>query len=672
MAAAMAGVGYAQSGSSTSENIPSGSLIIPMDNVNQGNAGGTTFNLRAYGLANILLQKNIPVKWSIKDGKAKNGEDFKASFTRIAGSAGSASGTNASFSGGPFIVEAQYASLAIPEITAYNNVISGTADDVVVYQTSGALASIPVRYTLTHKPYIAIGIDGGGYGSSVNQALFERAGITSSYYKPTPDNLIGAGACFTIATQAHSTDPSFVTNYKNFVTAGGNLLLQCASIGTFENAAGGHFQSALISGSGPSYNVWGTNDSTSLSTTLTYPNPAIPFAQFIGTLANQDGAITEFSFTGVNRCGSGTATAQFINGTQVAAENSGTGNACSTNTAANVKVGTVSKVGNTGQPGGFVFALGGHDYTRGSMADIEKLNGQRMLLNTIFVPVSRPCGQQGQPSVFGYKSVKLTTDQGYPGLSPNDTITWTIDYVNTGSGPAASFTIQDPLPLDRVSFVGPAVLVGTTNATGVVLNSAFNGGSDPNLINAGAVLGVNGRITIQVKTKINNGFYGTILNQATAKATGINASGVKSDTLDNQTQGTFGGVVTPSGSICQELGVSGCTNNFQTPAIDPTGVKLFAPTSATATISGSVVDASGIGIGRTTVAITNGATGSVRLIQTNPFGYYSVSGLEVGALHTVSVSSKRHTFVEPSMSFVLNDNVGGLTFVALPDNSSAK
>ena len=71
------------------EGIPAGALIIPMDNVNQGNAGGTTFNLRAYGLANLFLQNNIPVKWAIKPGKAKDDVDFSANVTRISGGGGS-------------------------------------------------------------------------------------------------------------------------------------------------------------------------------------------------------------------------------------------------------------------------------------------------------------------------------------------------------------------------------------------------------------------------------------------------------------------------------------------------------------------------------------------------------------------------------------------------------
>src|SRR6188472_2525506 len=53
------------------ETIPIGSLIIPMDNTLQ--AIVSPFNLKAYGLANKLLQAGIPLKWAIKAGKAKDG-----------------------------------------------------------------------------------------------------------------------------------------------------------------------------------------------------------------------------------------------------------------------------------------------------------------------------------------------------------------------------------------------------------------------------------------------------------------------------------------------------------------------------------------------------------------------------------------------------------------------
>src|SRR5688500_13147858 len=134
------------------ENIPAGALIIPMDNVHQGNAAGTTFNLRAYGLANLMLQNGIPVKWAIKPGKAKDDVDFSANVTRIAGTAGDAGPANVSFAGGPFIITRDYDTPFVQGLIANFN--TGGAP-VTVYRTN-ADASVDIRYTLTHKPKIAV------------------------------------------------------------------------------------------------------------------------------------------------------------------------------------------------------------------------------------------------------------------------------------------------------------------------------------------------------------------------------------------------------------------------------------------------------------------------------------------------------------------------------------
>ncbi|MSQ97982.1 MAG: IPTL-CTERM sorting domain-containing protein [Xanthomonadales bacterium] len=54
-------------------SIPSGSLIIPMDNAlqAQGLAPAVGFNLKAYGLANKMLQNNVPMSWAIRYNKPK-------------------------------------------------------------------------------------------------------------------------------------------------------------------------------------------------------------------------------------------------------------------------------------------------------------------------------------------------------------------------------------------------------------------------------------------------------------------------------------------------------------------------------------------------------------------------------------------------------------------------
>ncbi len=635
------------------EVIATGALIIPMDNVHQGNSSGTTFNLRSYGLANYLLQNNIPIKWAIKPGKAKDDEDFKASFTRYSGNAGSASGTNVSFSGGPFIVAPEYAVIAKPVVTAFNNIISGTTDDVTVYQTT-ASATIDIRYTLTHKPRIAIGPDGGSFGTLVHQLLLNSAGIGSAYYAAVDDSTINVGSCFTIATQAHSTSTQWVSGYRAFVESGANLLLQCASINTFENnATYGRFQTTL------GYSVFGTNDGSDVNGTPAYPNGAMPFGQFRGNLnGEQDGAITDYSLA------SGSV---FQNGTLIAARHTGSND--------DVYIATVSQVGNTGLGGGYVFEMGGHDYTRGTSSDLTNINGRRMYLNSLFVPPSRPvtCGLD-TPTIFGYKWVALTTDVPPTGLSPNDTVTWTINYVNTGLAAAANFQIADVLQSD-ITLAGTAPSAVTVTATGTgtiaVRNDSYTGiGANTNLLAPGAVLGVNGRIAVTIRTTINSAYYGTILNWPLATGTNVSGSGVRSDTLDGTVVTTQGGVVAPSTSICQGEAGIGCTGpseTFQTPGIDPTCLRINAPTAAEASYSGAVYTAEGIGIRGVTISALNVSTMEVASAVTNSFGNFALEGLTVGDLHIVTLRHKSFHFSNNDFGLTLDGDVVGARLVADPE-----
>ncbi len=203
------------------ENILSGALIIPMDNFHQGDAAFSAFNLRAYGLANLFLQNNIPVKWAIKPGKAKDDLDFSANVTRIAGTEGIPGPADASFAGGPFIVTREFDT---PFLRGLISTFNGEGTPVTVYETNDD-ALVDIRYTLTHKPKIAVGPDGGNFGAGVFEGLFDRAGIPN--YVLGVDDIDSAGQCFTLATQGHQTESTFVNTYRQFVVGGGNLFLQC-------------------------------------------------------------------------------------------------------------------------------------------------------------------------------------------------------------------------------------------------------------------------------------------------------------------------------------------------------------------------------------------------------------------------------------------------------------
>ena len=134
VAALLAVGGVAQAGgadpdlpgnAAVSETIKAGALVIPMDNVKQGTPA--PFNLKAYGLVMKLLWNGIPVKWAIKDGKAKDGIDFSANASKVL--PGIVAAANLDFSGGPFVVTEDYAIAAKALATTFGG-------SVAVYQTT--------------------------------------------------------------------------------------------------------------------------------------------------------------------------------------------------------------------------------------------------------------------------------------------------------------------------------------------------------------------------------------------------------------------------------------------------------------------------------------------------------------------------------------------------------
>jgi uncharacterized repeat protein (TIGR01451 family) len=611
------------------EPVPVDSLIIPMDNVNQGNAGGTTFNLRAYGLVNRLLQNNIPVKWAIKFNKTKDAVDFTANVTRVAGTAGSASG-NINFSGGPFIVAPEYLALATAQIASFNG---GPETDVVVYKVMTA-STADIRYTLTHKPLLAIGPDGGNFGSGVYQDLLTEAGIPD--FTSVTDESMQPTSCYTMAMQAHSVSTQWVSSYRGFVENGGNLILECASINTFENNdMFGHFQTSN------DWTVFGTNTGNSVNGTPFYPNPFMPFSQFIGDLnGNQDGAITDYQLA---------PGSSLINGTLGAARHGTAG-------SPGVYIATVSKVGNVGQPGGHVFELGGHDYKGANITDI---NGRRMVLNTIFVPVTRPCAELSQPQVEGYKSVRMFNDVAPAGLSAGDTVTWEIVYINRNLAPAVAFQINDSIAVG-MNYVPGSLTVSTSGgAIGSANNPAFNGTSNtnvliPSLLN---ILPQNGKITVSFRVMLvpPSAFFE---NQSIATGFNVPASGIKSDNLDaNDAPIVYpgGNVTAPAGSFPQEP--------FQTPALDPTWISYLEVTAAPASVTGRVVGGFGQGLRGVAVRLVDFTAGRSMSTATNAFGYYTFTDLEVGHFYMISVSSKKYNFASPSRSFSLTADLADIDFV---------
>lgn len=638
------------------ENILSGALVIPMDNVNQGNAGGTTFNLRAYGLVNQFLQNNIPVKWVILPGKAKDATDFTANVTRIAGTLGPAGPASVAFAGGPFVVPREYDTPALRAIiTNFNG--AGTA--VTVYKTNADVAA-NVRYTLTHKPKIAIGPDGGNFGSGVHQSIFDAAGMTANYTSNVGD-IGNQGSCFTLATQAHSTNATFVNTYRQFVQSGGNLLLQCASVDTFENNANGHFQTT-----NPGYSIFTSNSPSNEinSNAFAFPTGSMPFNQFIGLLADQDGAVTEYSYA----AGGGP-----VNNNTVSVVNTGANS--------DKFVATASQIG--GPVGGVVFELGGHNYARdddGTETDsaLAKLNGQRMLLNAAMVPAATVCTTPPQ-AINGYKSVKrINIRQGGPPVARGDTLEWTIDYVNNTQANQFDFQVRDIIgelniaddPTGFLTFVAGSNIVTLTQGPGTVAvrNPAFDGVGDDatsDLLAAGAFLPVGGRIQIKIQTIVKNNTprpY-VLLNQTKARSqTILPTDSTKSDAIDTTNASIFADNPPPSGSVPQVQNLN---------IIDPTAAPI-APTAANVGVEGRVATADGNGIARALVMVTNAATGEVSSARTNSSGFFRIEGLTAGDLYLITVRHRRYSFPTEPLAITLTEDAIGLTFTGSIANTKVE
>ena len=107
---------------------------------------------------------------------------------------------------------------------------------------------------------------------------------------------------------------------------------------------------------------------------------------------------------------------------------------------------------------------------------------------------------------------------------------------------------------------------------------------------------------------------------------------------------------------------------------DPRGIshitfcfgEAAGPTAADATLNGRVVDASGMGIAKAQLVLINGLTGESKITMTNPFGYYSFTGLEVNELYILNVRHKVYSFEDRQRTLTLTDSFTTADFVARP------
>ena len=90
------------------------------------------------------------------------------------------------------------------------------------------------------------------------------------------------------------------------------------------------------------------------------------------------------------------------------------------------------------------------------------------------------------------------------------------------------------------------------------------------------------------------------------------------------------------------------------------------PSAAQASIGGRVVNSFGYGIRGARITVTNTGDGTTNMVLTNPFGYYAVADLPVGEFYFATVSHKRYAFADNTRTFTLDQDLGGLDFIANP------
>lgn len=238
------------------ETMASGSFIINMGITPQTNNNA----LRPYGLIYDLTKNyQVPIKWVINPGKAKDGADFTYN--------------SVTYRGGTFIIPAEF------RTTTVNTRIAFWQSQGVVGVTTTSPVTVPVYATIRSAVRWTLDLKNG----KIAEPFFARAGIpVTAYDKVLPSTL---GACNDIFVMPHA-EPTAAT-HGNLVTWNnlydGAIWVGCKAGSETENNVGNFLSSAGLVPTSHDDLIGGAS----------YDYPADPIMQFLGTtmhLVTQNGA----------------------------------------------------------------------------------------------------------------------------------------------------------------------------------------------------------------------------------------------------------------------------------------------------------------------------------------------------------------------------------------------
>ncbi len=639
--------------------VPGGSYVIPMDNTNQSLVA--PFNVKAYGLVHELLMNDVPVKWVILSGKAKDAADFTANASRVFPTV--IASAPVTFKASAFIIDTTWLNTsfysggltALQVIAAFNARGSEYAKVAIYKLTSNT--PVNVRYTLDQRPKIAC-FNNGTY-EGIATKMLDSAGITN-YVTISAGVFPGLSQCFTFCCEEHwdvATNPptapatvgSITQKVWDFVYEGGNFFAQCAGVNTYENLMNSpqHFHSTngvIVSNS----NTVATN---------AYYSSDMAFMQFEGNVvANNTGTGKNWV---LNRPGASKWVNSFYHGL-----------------SDNVHMDTIVAAAGHFLPadsvGGNVFYLGGHDYANGAAewGNITYVNAIRMFLNATLVPATRPTaftlaagaarticngtnttlgGSPTGPTGTTYNwspSASLNNaNSANPVATPTVTTTYTVVAQNGGcpGGPSYVTVTVTPLPAAPTASSNSPVCVGSAlNLAASTIATATYSWTGPNTFTsavqnptiASATVAAAG--TYSVKATVNGctgpaGTTAVVVNATPGATTASNGGPIcAGNTLTLATP-------TVAGATYSWTGPNAFTSALQNPSISA------ATTAATGTYSVTVT----VG-GCTSVAATTAATVTAVPAAPAPTSNSPICAGSTLTLATATVATATYSWTGPN------------------------
>jgi uncharacterized repeat protein (TIGR01451 family) len=503
-----------------------GSVIIPMDTTYQDSG-----MLKAYGLVYELLRNGVPVQWAIRTGKAYGGVDFTTSASVYPSGA---TVTQHGYRGGPWLIRAEDAPVALPIISAWKSA------NVTTVHVATVSFEAEIARRLVVAPTIAMFADGN---QKIARKYMQAAGIPDSTLNKawpdtspdmlTPNQIAGPTStnhsdgklfdedgdpvyCQLMSMHWGVTDarakPEVVAEVRSFLGHPTHFFAECQAVNAYENdATHGRFltPNGFLIAPKPSL--------------VDFYNASYPFAQIDGPFKTVGGSEPAYSLPAgdsykdtdivmITSKGSAIGIGDvwmtgYVDGACSISDDhweGGSHESC-------LEIGKVSY-------------LGGHEYeVKLPISANPDTQGTRLFLNSLF---EAPCAtEEGQPEMHLTKSAPATTASAQ--------VTFTLTYFNAGPTTALNAVLKDQLPAGA-SFV-------SASAGGVLTNGEVRW----NLKNLGNDEGGTVSFTVLL------GDWGNYPNQATLEyKVGLNSFTLASNTtstlydLDSDGDGIVDGVDT--------------------------------------------------------------------------------------------------------------------------------